>query len=153
MGRLAGIARHDRPRGPMEELTRARVTVEHGVEGDGRGTSLRTKGRQVSLIEAESWAATMAQLGLEGDAALPWYMRRANLLVEGISLPRETGTVLAIGDKLRVAITMECDPCQRMDEIHPGLKNALRPEWRGGVLGTVLSDGEIAVGDEIRIEK
>lgn len=153
MGRLAGIARHDRPRGPMEELTRARVTIDQGVEGDARGTSLRKKGRQVSLIEAESWAAAMAELGLEGETALPWYLRRANLLVESFSLPREAGTVIAIGSELRIAITIECDPCQRMDEIQPGLMNALRPDWRGGVLGTVLNDGDIAVGDAIRIEQ
>jgi len=30
---------------------------------------------------------------------------------------------------------------------------ALAPDWRGGVLGRVISDGEIAVGDEVRIEE
>lgn len=150
MGRLAGIARHDRPRGPMEELSRALVTCEAGVEGDARGTAMRGKGRQVSLIEAESWAAAMAELGGE---PLPWYVRRANLLVEGLALPREPGKVLAIGGGLRIEIAMECDPCSRMEEIRPGLKAALMPDWRGGVLGTVLSDGEIVVGDEVRIEE
>ena len=29
--------------------------------------------------------------------------------------------------------------------------NVLAPDWRGGVLGVVVSDGEIAVGDEVRI--
>ena len=149
-GRLAGIARHDRPRGPMEELPVATVTCEAGIEGDVRGTAMRRKGRQVSLIEAESWNAAISELG--GDA-LPWYSRRANLLVEGVSLPREAGKVVAIGESLRIEVTMECDPCQRMDEIKPGLRAALAPDWRGGVLGTVVAEGEIAVGDEVRIEE
>ncbi|HQS70796.1 MAG TPA: MOSC domain-containing protein, partial [Novosphingobium sp.] len=34
-----------------------------------------------------------------------------------------------------------------------GLKSALLPDWRGGVLGRVLTDGDIAVGDEVRIEE
>lgn len=154
-GRLAGIARHDRPRGPMEEIAAVAVTRAAGVSGDVRGTVRAGKapGRQISLIEAESWNAAMADLGLGGDNALAWSARRANLLVEGLRLPRAPGAVIAIGASLRIAVTMECDPCQRMDEIRPGLKTALAPEWRGGVLGTVLDDGEIAVGDEVRIEQ
>lgn len=153
MGRLAGIARHGRPRGPMEELTRVGVTRDAGVEGDGRGLTHRRKGRQVALIEAEGWAEAQTELGLSGADALPWYVRRANLLVEGVRLPREPGRVIAIGETLRIETTMECDPCSRMDEIKPGLRQALQPDWRGGVLGIVLSDGEIGVGDEVRIEE
>ncbi len=94
----------------------------------------------------------MADLGLAGEAALPWHVRRANLLVEGMRLPRDPGSVIAIGPSLRIEVTMECDPCRRMDEIRPGLRSALTPDWRGGVLGRVLNDGEIAIGDEVRIE-
>jgi MOSC domain-containing protein YiiM len=75
------------------------------------------------------------------------------LLIQGLRLPREAGTVIAIGASLRIEVTQECDPCSRMDELRPGLKAALLPDWRGGVLGKVLTDGEIAVGDEIRIER
>ena len=152
MGRLAGIARHGPPRAPMEELSRAAVTCEAGVEGDGRGSTHRKKRRQVALIEAENWAAAMADLGLSGDDALPWSSRRANLLVEGVRLPREAEKIIAIGETLRIETTLECDPCSRMDEIRPGLKQALEPDWRGGVLGMVISDGEIAIGDEVSNE-
>ena len=155
MGRLAGIARHDRPRGPIETVERVSVTREKGIAGDARGAVRPGKAprRQISLIEAESWAAAMADLGLAGDEALPWYSRRANLLIEGLRLPREEGAVISIGSSLKIEVTMECDPCSRMEEIKPGLKMALTPDWRGGVLGLVLSDGEIAVGDEVRIEQ
>jgi MOSC domain-containing protein YiiM len=154
-GRLGGIARRDRPRGSIETLSRVAVTCEGGIEGDYKGAVApgRSSRRQVSLIEAESWAEAMAELGLAGAEALPWHWRRANLLVEGLRLPREPGKVIAIGPSLRIEVTVECDPCSRMEEILPGLWNALEPDWRGGLLGRVLSDGEIAVGDEVRIEE
>ncbi|OYX95208.1 MAG: MOSC domain-containing protein [Novosphingobium sp. 16-62-11] len=154
-GRLGGIARHDRSRGPIETLDHVSVTRELGVRGDLRGAIRPGKSgrRQVSLIEAESWAAALSELQPAPDHAMPWYIRRANLLVEGVRLPREPGRVIAIGKTLRIEITCECDPCSRMDEIQPGLKLALMPDWRGGVLGRVLTDGEIFVGDEVRIEE
>ncbi|MFC3173365.1 MOSC domain-containing protein [Novosphingobium bradum] len=150
VGRLLGIARHDRPRGPMETVERVRVTRELGLAGDYRGAILPGKSgrRQISLIEAESWAAAMADLG----ADVPWQERRANLLVAGLRLPRQAGPIIAIGPSLRIEITCECDPCSRMEEMTSGLKAALLPDWRGGALGRVLADGEIAVGDEVRIE-
>ena len=40
-----------------------------------------------------------------------------------------------------------------MEEIAAGLKAALTPDWRGGALARVLRGGDIAVGDEIRIEE
>ncbi len=149
-GRLAGIARHDRPRGDMEVLEGVCVTCKAGVSGDFRGVILpgKTGRRQISLIAAESWDAAMRELG----QGLPWQSRRANLLVSGIGLPREAGKVIAIGQSLRIEVTGECDPCFRMEELATGLKAALTPDWRGGVLGRVITDGEIVVGDEVRIE-
>lgn len=153
VGRLGGIARHDRPRGPMETLERVAVNQREGVHGDFRGAVRPGKfpRRQVTLMEAESWAAAMAELGRSGEDLVPWYQRRVNLLVEGLRLPRERGPVIAIGAALRIEITGECDPCSRMEEIARGLKAVLTPDWRGGVLGRVLEDGEIALGDEVRI--
>ncbi|WP_298197315.1 MOSC domain-containing protein [Novosphingobium sp.] len=149
-GHLRGIARHERRRGPMEAVERISVSRAAGLAGDCRGIVPPGKSgrRQVSLIEAESWAAAMAELG----ADVPWFERRANLLVAGLRLPREAGRIIAIGPDLRIETTCECDPCGRMDEIAPGLSAALLPDWRGGVLGRVIADGEIAIGDEVRIE-
>lgn len=139
----------------METLQKVAVNRAEGVHGDFRGAARPGKPprRQISLIEAESWAAAMAELGREDDKAIPWFERRANLLVEGLRLPRELGVVIAIGATLRIETTRECDPCSRMEEVAPGLKAVLTPDWRGGVLGRVITDGEIAVGDEIRIEE
>lgn len=153
-GRLGGIARHDRPRGPMQALSEVAVTVGAGIAGDFRG-AMKPGGRrrrQISLIEAASWAAAMRDLGLSDDA-IPWFERRANLLVEDLRLPREGGARLRIGNDVVIEVVQECDPCSRMEEIQAGLKAALTPDWRGGVLGRVLDEGTIRVGDIIRIEQ
>ena len=149
-GRLSGIARRTRTRGAMEVVPAVAVTCEAGVAGDYRGRiAPGGKGRrQVTLLEAESWETALAELG----AALPWQERRANLLISGVRQPRETGRTIANGATLRIETTGECDPCFRMDELITGLKTALAPDWRGGVTGRVITDGTIAIGDEVRIE-
>jgi len=150
-GRLLGIARHARPRGPIETLDHVHVSIEGGLAGDFRG-AVKPGGRgrrQVSLIRRADWAAAMADLGTSG---IDWSLRRANLLVDGIDLFETAGIVLRIGSGLRLVITQECDPCSRMETVAPGLKAALTPHWRGGALARVISPGDIRVGDEIEIE-
>ena len=149
MGVLAGIARHARPRGPIDVLDVAAVSVESGLAGDYRG-AVKPGGRgrrQVSLIERADWDAAMADLGVDHH----WSARRANLLVDGLDLPQRPGARLRIGAVL-LEITRECDPCSRMEEIEPGLKAALSPDWRGGALAKVIEGGRIAVGDAITVE-
>jgi len=139
----------------METLRHVAVTRSEGVHGDFRGAVRPGKSnrRQITLIEAESWDAALADLGLAAHEAPSWSDRRANLLLGGLRLPRSAGTVVAIGSGLRIEITRECDPCERMEALAPGLRAALTPDWRGGFCGRVLEDGEIAVGDEVRIEE
>ncbi len=77
-------------------------------------------------------------------------MRRANLLVEAVDLPRAKGGLIAIGD-VQLEITNQTVPCGRMDEAHPGLLKALHPEWRGGVTCRVLQAGDVRIGDLVEI--
>ena len=102
-GRLAGIARHDRPFGPVETLDHISVTQTEGLHGDFRGGRASTKPsrkRQVSLIEAEGVTAAMAEAG----AVIDWSDCRRNLLVQGVRLPRAPGTRVQIGDSLETAV-------------------------------------------------
>ncbi|WP_380875055.1 molybdenum cofactor biosysynthesis protein [Sphingomonas sp. DBB INV C78] len=150
-GRLLGIARHARPRGPMETADRVSVTLDGGIEGDHRGKRKPggTGRRQVTVITRADWDAAMADLA---GPQLDWWVRRANLLIDGVDLPQQTGARLHFAGGVILEITGECDPCSRMDEIAPGLKTALAPDWRGGVTARVLADGDLAIGDEVRIE-
>jgi MOSC domain-containing protein YiiM len=150
MGRIAGIARHDRPLGPMEVLDRVALVEGQGIAGDFRGTRKAGSTGQngVVLIEASDWATAAAECG----ADVPWHERRGNLLVEGLDLPQVPGARLRIGREVLVEITQECAPCERMEALHPGLRSALEPDWRAGARARVLRGGEVALGDEIRIE-
>ena len=150
MGTLNGVARHHEPKGPIETVEAVPVTAAEGVQGDFRGGLVSTKPgckRQVSLIERESWDAAAA----ETRCPLEWWNSRCNLLAEVLRLPRKVGAKLRIGGTLVVQIAGECNPCARMEALHAGLRAAPISDWRGGFLARVIADGEIAVGDEIRI--
>ncbi|MFQ5548214.1 MAG: MOSC domain-containing protein [Woeseia sp.] len=143
MGRLVGIARREQKRAAMEPLEAAEISEETGVAKDFRG---KPGNRQVTVISAEAWAAACEELGRE----IPWTTRRANLLVEDIELPQRTGDVIEISG-VRLLITMEVDPCGRMEEQCEGLKSALTPDWRGGVACTVLKGGSVRLGDAVSV--
>ena len=150
MGRLLGIARHDRPRGMMETLDHADVTVDQGIHGDFRGSLKpgRNK-RQVTVMAVEGWRDAAREL----DISVPWEQRRVNLLVEGLRLEETEGARIVFDSGLVLEVTGECDPCSRMEEIAPGLKAVLLPHWRGGVTTKVIESGPIRVGDNVRIER
>ena len=150
-GVLAGIARHGRPKGPMELVDHVAVTIDGGIAGDFRG-AVKPGGRgrrQVTLIERGDWQAAMAEVG----HSIAWQERRANLLVDGLDLPQVPGLRLCIGTQVVLEITRETDPCERMEALAAGLRAALSVDWRGGVCTRVLTGGQIATGDLIRIEK
>jgi MOSC domain-containing protein YiiM len=143
-GRVLAIARREKSRAPMEEVDAAQVTTETGVEGDFRGNPDE---RQVTVLTRESWQAACDELGKE----IPWTTRRSNILIEGVRVEGKLGQTIRIGD-LALAITGETDPCSRMEEQVAGLRQALTPDWRGGVTCRVVSSGDIAVGDTVELE-
>ncbi len=148
-GRLIGIARRPARRVPMEVVGAVEVVVGGGLEGDHKG--LRFPKRGVTVLSREAWETAIAELtDLAGPVPLPWTVRRANVLVEGVQLPMARGAILAIG-ALRLEVTAQTYPCSRMDAAHPGLLKALAPDWRGGVCCRVIVGGRIAVGDVVEV--
>lgn len=140
-GKLEGIFRKRVRRGPMDSLERAELRPGDGLVGNA---DLRTK-RQVTILDADLWDRVREELG---EPDLDPRLRRANLLVRGVSLAGSRGRVLRLG-ATRVLIHGETTPCRLMDDAYPGLQEALRPDWRGGVYGEVLEGGPIAVGDPV----
>lgn len=139
---LQGIAVRGASRAPMRELQEASVTVTDGIVEDYRGTGLR----QVTFIDAGQWRQVVGELGVD----LPWFTRRANLLVDGLDLPATVGSRLRIGDCL-FEIHGETEPCERMEELQAGLRAGLVPQMRGGVWGKVLESGQLRVGQSVEI--
>lgn len=133
----------------MELLDAVEITVQDGLDGDFRGT-VKPGGRgrrQVTLMERGDWAAAIAEIGHD----VPWQERRVNLLVDGIDLPQVAGARVMIGDVV-LEITVECDPCTRMEAVAPGLMAALAPDWRGGACSRVKAGGIVRIGDPVHIE-
>jgi MOSC domain-containing protein YiiM len=142
LGIVKGIAVRDASRVPMKEQQQVEVTLKHGIVQDYRGTGLR----QVTFLDVGQWQEVVDELGVD----LPWYTRRANVLIEGIALPATVGRRLQVG-ACRFAIGGETTPCERMDELQPGLRRVLTPALRGGVWGKVLQGGALRVGDEVHV--
>jgi MOSC domain-containing protein YiiM len=130
-------------RGRMDPVERAELVPGQGV----LGSVDRSRRRQVTLLERENWERALAEIGGSADAS----GRRANLLVSGIALAQTRGKLLRVGETL-VSIGGELTPCERMDDVVPGLKAALRPTWRGGVFAQVIAGGTVTIGDRVSWE-
>ncbi len=147
-----------------EPVAGIRLIAGEGVEGDAHcGTTVKHRSRvaidptqpnlrQVHLIHAELFDE-LEEMGFTlgiGDLG-------ENITTEDIDLlglPR--GTILAIGDTARIEITGLRNPCAQIEAFRPGLLAAVlgRDEKGGlirksGVMGIVLTGGDICAGDEI----
>ena len=142
IGKVKAIAVRTAPNGPMREISEATSVVDGGLDGD----LTVNPDRGITFLSNEQWAMTMKELG----ADLPWYTRRANVLVECASLGHLIGKTICVGS-VHVDIKDETDPCRLMDQQHSGLREALVPEMRGGVLGRVVQGGSFKIGDMVTV--
>lgn len=125
-------------RAPLVSVPSANAVLETGLEGDRHA---RPRGRrQVLLVEQE----VLEEFGLDPGAI------REQVTVRGLGLDR-----LALGARIRVGgalleVAGPCAPCSRMDEVRPGLQQAL--DGRRGRFVRVIQAGAFAVGDTLHVE-
>lgn len=142
-GLLLAIATKEKTRAPMQ-LHAALELTARGLPGERAHPAQSA----VTVLSREAWDAACRELG----ASLPWTLRRANLLVEGVDLLGSAGGRLRIG-ALVLEISEETEPCRVMDALHPGLSKALAPDWRGGVSCRVIAPAEIRVGAAVQLTR
>ena len=127
----------------MKEVPRAVASENGGLQGD----VAEEPDRGISLMSARQWQEVVRSLG----TVLLWHSRRANVLVDADTLQPLIGKTIRIGETVEVLVTGEAGPCALMDEIRPGLREALKPDCRGGVLGRIVKGGTFAVGDRVTV--
>lgn len=150
MAFIAGIAFKDSKRSPMKEVSFIDITVRGGLNGDFRGKGGVTRNRQVTVSSVQQWEQVCRELGV----SLPWPTRRSNLYIDGLIFgPEDVGKIICIDifSKVELEITGETEPCKRMDEAYPGLKDALSVEWRGGVTCRVIKGGTVYLNSLVQL--
>jgi MOSC domain-containing protein YiiM len=140
VGKVLGIALRCKDKTKMNPVSEARAVKEDGLEGDNPVIP----NRGITFIAREQWETVMKELGVD----LPWWTRRANVLVDAPSLAHLIGKTVRVGE-IEVAIQAETKPCDLMDKQHMGLRNALKPDCRAGVYGRVMKGGSINIGDTV----
>lgn len=77
--------------------------------------------------------------------------------VDLLGLPK--GTRLRLGDRAVVEVTGLRNPCKQLDDLRPGLMEAVLDHdphgnlvRKAGIMSIVIVDGEVSSGDEIRVD-
>ncbi len=145
-----------------------RLLAGLGVEGDAHsGTTVKHRShvrrdptkpnlRQVHLIHSE----LHAELAERGFAGLRPGQMGENVTTAGVDLlGLPVGTKLYLGDAAVVEVTGLRNPCAQLDGIQPGLMKATLDRdadgelvMKSGIMGVVLTGGEVRPGDAIGVE-
>lgn len=141
-GKVLAVCTSEKTGTRKTDVGRARLIVEHGLEGDAHAGPWH---RQVSFLAQESADKVRAQ-GLEigpGDFA-------ENILTEGLelfSLP--IGTQMRVGPEVLVQVTQIGKVCHTGCAIRQLTGDCVMP--REGIFARVLRGGEVQVGDVIEV--
>src|ERR687896_867239 len=146
-GRVEGIFISPRKGNLPTPVERVRAFAGSGLEGnryfyDGDAPP----GRAITLIAAEALRDGAAASGIELAAD----ESRRNVLTRGIDVNALVGRRFRIGDVECYGVEL-CEPCTTLEGMtRPGVIKAY--VRRAGLNADILTDGEIAVGDDVRAE-
>lgn len=149
-GRLIGIYIAARPGEMLRSVEAVQALTGLGLEGDRyaakQGTfSERPGQRDVTLIEAEVLESYERESGKKLSAA----ESRRNLLTLGVRLNDLVGCEFQVG-AVRMRGLRLSEPCTHLQGLtHPETLRGL--VHRAGLIAEVLSDGELKVGDLVKV--
>ncbi len=142
-----------------------RLVAGEGVEGDAhRGVTVKHRSRvardptkpnlrQVHLIHAELFDELRAAGYEIAPGDLGENVTTCGLALLGLG----TGTVLELGDAVRLEVTGLRNPCHQINKFRTGLMQAVLDHdatgelvRKAGIMAVVLAGGEIRAGDAIR---
>lgn len=134
---------------PMQPVERVRAIAGVGLEGDryalgtGHYSPDPKVDRQITLIAAEEIDRLAAELGIE---LAPGETRR-NVMTRGVDVNALVGRRFRIGS-VECQGTRLCEPCAYLEGLlgRPVLEPLVH---RAGLRAQLLTDGEIALGDEV----
>ena len=120
---------------------RVRLVEFQGIEGDAKGTSTD---RQINVMHAEM----LEQLGAEGFQVAPGEMGE-QIVVAGLDPAALTeGTRLQLGSAV-IEVGIPRTGCARFEAIQGKPRQSAK--GRLGFLATVVTGGEVAVGDAVEV--
>ncbi len=128
-------------RDPMKEVNEANFITGQGMEGDRHLRSDgRRSNRQVLIMDSE----TLNHFDLSPGQV------RENVTVEGLDFSSiSAGDKVSLGGDVILEVTGDCEPCARMDELRPGLKDEI--DGKRGLLAFVEKGGVVSVGAEVGV--
>jgi MOSC domain-containing protein YiiM len=138
-----------------------------GVEGDAHcGETVKHRSRvakdpnqsnlrQVHLLHAELFDELAGKGFIVSPGQIGENITTHN--IELLALPKNT--ILTIGASAKIQVTGLRNPCSQLDGIQPGLMKAVLDKdeqgellRKAGIMGVVLTSGQIKVGDNITVD-
>jgi MOSC domain-containing protein YiiM len=144
MGKVEHIHVAPERAAPVEPVDSVNVIAGRGVEGDRKfGEHERGDGKDLTLIPAES----LEMLQREHGIALEPGESRRQVTTRGIDVHELVGRRFTVGSVEAVGIEL-CEPCSHLEKLtQTGVMRGL--VHRAGINADVVSDGQIALGDEV----
>jgi MOSC domain-containing protein YiiM len=136
---------HEQLPEPVEQV---RAIAGRGLEGDRNyradGEPQPNREQDLTLIASEALEAFTAEHGIELSAA----ESRRNVATRGIDVNALVGRRFLVGDVECLGIEL-CEPCAHLQGLtRPGVLRGM--VHRAGLNAAIVSDGQIALGDEVR---
>ncbi|MBW4505979.1 MAG: MGMT family protein [Scytonematopsis contorta HA4267-MV1] len=122
----------------MTEVAKLSFKVGYGIEGDINANPISP--RQVLIVRHEDIL----------ELSIPPGKLRENIVIKNVNqeqfLP---GSIICCDNGAVIRLTFYCEPCKRISHLVDSLKVI---ERKRGILGVVITGGEIEVGNNFQIE-